>query len=70
MRDIIIVCVAAAIILAVGIFREKGIDVGEKICSKNVVVRRAVLYSLIMFIVIFGAYGAGYVPVDPMYAEF
>lgn len=70
MRDIIIVCVAAAIILAVGIFREKGIDVGEKLYSKNVVVRRAVLYSLIMFIVIFGAYGAGYVPVDPMYAEF
>ena len=70
MRDIIIVCVAAAIVLAVGIFREKGIDVGEKLYSKNVVVRRAVLYSLIMFIVIFGAYGAGYVPVDPMYAEF
>lgn len=70
MRDIIIVCVAAAIILAVGIFREKGIDVGEKLYSKNIVVRRAVLYSLIMFIVIFGAYGAGYVPVDPMYAEF
>ena len=70
MRDIIIAGVAAVIILAVGIFKEKGVNVGEKLCSKNIVVRRAVLYSLIMFIVIFGAYGTGYVPVDPMYAGF
>lgn len=69
-QDLIIVCVAALIVFIVGILREKGIAVGERIYSKNVVVRRTVLCSLIMFIVIFGAYGAGYIPVDPMYAGF
>lgn len=70
LRDIAVVGAALAIIFVVGILKEKGIEPGEKLYSKNIVVRRAVLYSLIMFIVIFGAYGAGYTPVDPMYAGF
>ena len=52
------------------ILQEKGINVNERLYAKNVVVRRSVIYSLILYIVIFGAYGAGYVPVDPMYAGF
>lgn len=70
LRDIAVVGAALAIIFVIGILKEKGIEPGEKLYSKNIVVRRAVLYSLIMFIVIFGAYGAGYTPVDPMYAGF
>ena len=33
-------------------------------------VRWTVFYALILFIIVFGAYGKGYIPVDPMYANF
>ena len=69
-KDLFIVGVVVLIVFIVGLLKEKGIDVNEKVASQNVVVRRIILYALIMFIIIFGAYGPGYVPVDPMYAEF
>ena len=69
-KDLFIVGVVVLIVFIVGLLKEKGIDVNERIASQNVVVRRIILYALIMFIIIFGAYGPGYVPVDPMYAEF
>lgn len=68
--DIAIVGVTLIVILAVSIMNEKGIVVRESLAKRNVVIRWAVLYALIMFIVIFGAYGKGYVPVDPIYANF
>lgn len=69
-HDIAIVCVTTVIVFIIGIMKEKGINVGEKIYSKNVVIRRTVIYALAMYIIIFGAYGPGYIPVDPMYAGF
>ena len=69
-KDLFIVGVVVLIVFIVGLLKEKGIDVNERIASQNVVVRRIILYALIMFIIIFGAYGPGYVHVDPMYAEF
>ena len=68
--DLLIVLVTVMIVFVVGVMREKGIDVQKTVCEKNTAVRWAVLYALIMFIVVFGAYGPGYIPVDPMYAEF
>ena len=69
-KDLFIVGVVVLIVFVVGLLKEKGIDVNERIASQNIVVRRVILYALIMFIIVFGAYGPGYVPVDPMYAEF
>ncbi len=68
--DVIITIVAVAIVLFVSIQNERGISVRKSLAQKNVVVRWAVIYALIFFIIIYGAYGAGYVPLDPIYANF
>ena len=69
-KDIIIVAVTLIIIFVVSVLNEKGILIREKLSQKNIVLRWLVFLSLILFIVIFGAYGAGYDPVDPIYANF
>lgn len=69
-KDMGIVLVTILIIFAISVWNEKGVIVREALAKKPVVVRWAVLYALLLFIVIFGAYGAGYIPVDPIYANF
>ena len=69
-QDIGIVCVAVVIVLVMSILKERGVEIRESLAKRPVAVRWAVLYGLIMFIVIFGAYGHGYIPVDPIYANF
>lgn len=69
-QDIIIVAVALVIIFVISVLNEKGINIRLSLKKKNIVTRWGLLYALIMFIVIFGAYGKGYVPVDPIYANF
>lgn len=68
--DIAIVLVTVIIVFIIGVLKEKGINVRENLTQKNIVIRWAVLLALIFFVIIFGAYGAGYVPVAPMYADF
>lgn len=70
LKDIMIVAVTLVIIFVVSILNEKGIVIREKLQQKNMALRWLVFISLIMFIVIFGAYGIGYDPVDPIYANF
>lgn len=63
--------VAGVIVVAlVGHYREKGVPVMEKIQTARTPVRWAVYYALIMAILYFGAYGAGFMPVDLIYAGF
>lgn len=69
-NDILIIFVATAIVFAVGIIKEKGNSPRELIAAKPVFVRWPIYMALILFIVIFGAYGAGYIPIDPIYANF
>lgn len=69
-QDIIIVAVALVIIFVISVLNEKGINIRLSLKKKNIVIRWGLLYALIMFIVIFGAYGKGYMPVDPIYANF
>ena len=49
---------------------EKKINVRELISKQNIIIRWVIYYAFILFIIIFGAYGYGYVPVDPIYAQF
>ena len=68
--DFMIICITTVIIVITSILKEKKIDIRKRIAQKNVAIRWTLYYSLIIMIVIFGAYGFGYVPVDPMYAQF
>ena len=68
--DLMIVAVTMLIVFAVSLLNEKGYVVRTELKKQKTVVRWAVLYALILYIVIFGAYGHGYVPVNPMYANF
>lgn len=70
LQDFIIVAIAVSLVFIVSLLQEKGIKLSEIYYKKNVAVRFAVIYALILFIVIFGAYGRGYVPVEPIYAGF
>ena len=65
-----IILVSLLVILVISLLQERGVHIREAVSGKHIVIRFALYYALIMFIVIFGAYGAGYVPVDPIYANF
>lgn len=68
--DYIVIIFTLLIILIVGIIQERGGRVREIIARRNIVIRFGIFYAAILFIIIFGAYGKGYVPVDPIYAGF
>ena len=69
-RDLQIVGVAAVILLVVSILQERGGDIRSRLSARPAWQRWAVWYALLLFILIFGAYGPGYVAIDPMYANF
>ena len=69
-QDYIIVFVTLVIVLIVGIVQERGVRIREYLVGRNLAMRFAAGYALILFIVIFGAYGLGYLPVNPIYAGF
>lgn len=69
-QDMLIVGITIIIVFIVSFINEKGISIRESLSKKNIVLRWSVLYALILYITIFGAYGFGYMPVDPMYAQF
>lgn len=68
--DYVVVLVGLIIVTIVDIKLEKNPETLENIPSLPTARRWAIYYSLIMAIVIFGAYGAGYQPADLIYAGF
>ena len=69
-QDLIIVAVTLAAVFAVSVLNEKRISVRDELAKRKILIRWAVFYLLIVYIIIFGAYGAGYKPIDPLYAQF
>jgi len=69
-QDMVVAALALVLVLAVSVLKERGIQLRETLAKRPVAVRFAVMYGLIFFIIIFGAYGLGYIPVDPIYANF
>lgn len=58
------------LLLVVAILEERGVCITERLAHKNLAIRWMVLYALILAIVIFGSYGVGTAPLDPIYAQF
>ena len=69
-HDVIILILAVAVVFAVGIIKEKGKSPRELIAQKPIFVRWPIYIALVVATVVFGAYGAGYIPIDPIYANF
>lgn len=69
-KDLAVVLFGLTAILIVGILHEKGVAIRERIAGWNIAVRWGFLYAAIVIIIIFGAYGAGYIPAKLIYAGF
>lgn len=67
--DILLVLGGIFIVLVVDIIHEKGISIREQVASCRLPLRWGFWYAVILFIVIFGAYGAGYTIVDMIYLD-
>ena len=70
LQDLILTGVIVLFIFIISILKEKNINIRESIAKKNIIIRWSLYYALIITIIIFGTYGFGYVPLDPMYANF
>lgn len=69
-NDYLIIIITLSIIFVVGLLKEKNINIRKEINKKNIIIRWIIYYILILSIIVFGAYGPGYIPVDPIYADF
>ena len=68
--DYAVIIIGFFVLLAVGIIKEKGIDLKEKIYKLPYIIKVVIYSAALMIIVIFGAYGEGYGVVDLIYANF
>ena len=69
-RDFWVIGLTVVLVFILSVMKEKGINIRESISKKNIVLRWALYYALIITILIFGTYGLGYIPLNPMYANF
>ncbi len=68
--DCLVLFIALLVVFVVGLLKERDVNIRDEISKKKIVVRWILFYVLIFSIIIFGAYGPGYEPVDPIYADF
>lgn len=69
-HDFIIIAITVLVIFVISVLKEREINIRESISKKNIVIRWGLYYALIISIIVFGSYGLGIVPLDPMYANF
>lgn len=68
--DIVVVIVAVIIVTIISHFKEKDKNIRGTIATMPMMWRWLFWYSVIVAIMLFGAYGGHYAPVDPIYANF
>ena len=57
-------------VLTVGLIHERGISIRDRIAEFRLAPRWGIYYGTIFLVIVFGAYGPGYRPVDLIYAGF
>ena len=68
--DVGVTCFALLIVWIISLLKEQGMEVRQTLSKQPAAVRWTVVYLLILFVIVCGAYGLGYIPVDPIYAKF
>lgn len=68
--DFIVLLIGLVVVLLVSIQHEKGLSIREELSKMHTVPRWLVWYALLFAVLLFGAYGMNYAPVDPIYAGF
>ncbi len=69
-KDYVVIFIALIVVFIISLLKEKNHNIREEINQKNICIKWIIYYLLILSIIIFGAYGFGYLPVDPIYADF
>ena len=62
--------VMLVLVWGISMLNERGYVVRELLAEQHVATRWAVMYAWVLFLIIFGAYGLGYTPLSPIYANF
>ena len=68
--DFLVVAVMLVLVWGISMLNERGYVVRELLAEQHVATRWAVMYAWVLFLIIFGAYGMGYTPLSPIYANF
>ncbi len=68
--DLLILAIAVLAIFVISVLNEKNIVVRKELKKQNIVLRWGLIIASMIMIVVFGAYGEGYVQLDPIYANF
>lgn len=69
-QGLIIIGICLVVVFIFSVLKEKKIHIRMTLAKSPIALRWSLFYILIFSIIIFGAYGTGYVPVDPMYASY
>lgn len=69
-RDLSVLILSLALIFVISYLKEKKVNIRACLAAQPLPIRWSLYYALVMSIIIFGAYGTGYIPVAPIYADF
>ncbi len=70
-QDVLVMCAGTALVAGSGILSALKVDVAGRLVSlRSPALRYLLCFAAVMAIIVFGAYGSGYLPPDPIYGGF